>query len=82
MDPYTLARATNAEDTVRKWAYAESLERDLLAVKANLEGMEALKDAAMKQLAKANPNDYLMTQANRQAVFDAAYDKFVAAARR
>lgn len=75
MDAYTLARATSAEDTARKWkAFAENLQRELQAVSANLAGMEALKDAAMTQLAKVDSNNYLLVQQNRQRIFDAAYE--------
>lgn len=42
----------------------------------------ALKDALLKELARVDPTNYLLVQANRQAVFDAAYDKSVAATRR
>jgi hypothetical protein len=72
MDAYTLQRARNAEGVAHEWkAYAEQLERKLATYAANYAGMEALKNAAMTELAKVDPKNYLMVQQNRQRVFDA-----------
>ncbi|WP_256465429.1 MULTISPECIES: hypothetical protein [unclassified Caballeronia] len=44
--------------------------------------MTALKDALLAELARVDPQNRLLAQENRQAIFDAAYDKFIAAPRR
>jgi hypothetical protein len=51
-------------------AYAKSIE-------ANLAGMEARKDTAIKELARLDPKNYLLIQQNRQKIFDAAYNSIV-----
>lgn len=69
-----LGRARAAESGANEWkAIAKKLVCDNRIHKANTAGMEALKDAAMKELARLDPNNYLMTQRNRQQIFDAAY---------
>jgi hypothetical protein len=73
MDAYTLTRARQSEDVARQWkAYADELERKLAVCAANLAGMEAMKDAAMVELSRVDPKNYLMVQQNRQRIFDAA----------
>jgi hypothetical protein len=83
VDGYTLGVARQAQQEAADWkSYAARLERNLYGANANYAGMQALKDAFLKELARAEPTNYLLVQANRQAVFDAAFDKFAAAARR
>jgi hypothetical protein len=73
MDAYTLTRARQSEDVARQWkAYADELERKLAVCAANLAGMEAMKDAAVTELSRVDPKNYLMVQQNRQRIFDAA----------
>ncbi|GGD98267.1 hypothetical protein [Caballeronia grimmiae] len=82
VDGYSLGVARQAQQEASDWkAYAARVERAYSGTQAN-EGVMASKDALLKELARVDPTNYLLVQANRQAVFDAAYDKFVAAARR
>lgn len=68
-------RALAAERNARDWkAYAEELERQLRTSKANTAGMKALKDAALEELARLDPENYLLIQHNRQRVFDAGFE--------
>nr|WP_311527966.1 hypothetical protein [uncultured Ralstonia sp.] len=68
-------RALAAERNVRDWkAYASELERQLRTSQANTAGMEALKDAAMKELTRLDPDNYLHVQQNRQRIFDAGFN--------
>ncbi|MFP3586210.1 hypothetical protein SCB29_21475 [Paraburkholderia sp. SIMBA_055] len=77
-----LGRAFAAERTAADWkAYARKLEQQLLAVEANLAGNKALKDAALRELAKVDPANYLMAQQNRQRVYDKDFDAFIASIR-
>lgn len=70
-----LGRAFAAERNARDWkAYAMELERQLRTSEANTAGMEALKDAAMRELAKVDPANYLHIQQNRQRIFDAGFN--------
>ena len=76
MDGYSLGVARQAQQNAADWqAYAQKVERALQGTQANYEGMAALKDALLKELARVDPKNYLLVQANRQRVFDAAYDK-------
>ena len=73
MDAYTLTRARQSEDVARQWkAYADELERKLAMLAANYAGMEALKNAAVTELARVDPNNYLTVQQNRQRILEAA----------
>jgi len=66
--------AFSARNSAVEWKnYAKKLEAELRGSQANLAGMEALKDAALKDLARADPSSYLLVQQNRQRIFDAAY---------
>ncbi|WP_176059967.1 hypothetical protein [Paraburkholderia sp. BCC1876] len=77
-----LGRAFAAEQTAADWkAYAKKLEQQLLAAEANLAGNKALKDAALHELAKVDPANYLMVQQNRQRVYDKDFDAFIASIR-
>ncbi|MHA6828475.1 hypothetical protein ACQUJV_19930 [Ralstonia pseudosolanacearum] len=70
-----LGRAFVAERNARDWkAYAMELERKLRTSEANTAGMEALKNAAMRELAKVDPANYLHIQQNRQRIFDAGFN--------
>lgn len=73
MDAYTLQRARNSEDVARQWkAYAEELEQKMAMLSANYVGMEALKNAAVSELARVDPKNYLNVQQNRQRILEAA----------
>ncbi len=55
-------------------AYAQRLERDIRVCEGNAEGQRAIKDAALKELARLDPKNYLLIQENRTRIFDAAYN--------
>lgn len=75
MDAYTLTRARQSEDVARQWkAYAEDLQSKLATLSANYAGMEALKNAAVTELARVDPRNYLTVQQNRQRILEAARD--------
>jgi len=77
-----LGRAFAAERNAAEWkAYARKLEQQLLAAEANLAGNKALKDAALRELAKIDPANYLMVQQNRQRVYDKDFDAFIESVR-
>ncbi|WP_186071083.1 hypothetical protein [Burkholderia gladioli] len=77
-----LGRAFAAERNATDWrAYARKLEQQLLAAEANLAGNKALKDAALRELAKADPANYLMVQQNRQRIYNKDFDAVIASAR-
>ncbi|WP_238984909.1 hypothetical protein [Candidatus Glomeribacter gigasporarum] len=64
--------AQKATQLAQEWkTYAKSVE-------ANLAGSEAVKQAALQELAKLDPKSYLLIQQNRQKIFDAAYDAMLA----
>ncbi|WP_175898671.1 hypothetical protein [Burkholderia vietnamiensis] len=78
-----LGRAFAAERNAAEWkAYARKLEQQLLAVEANLAGNKALKDAALHELSRSDPSNYLMAQQNRQRIYDKDFDAVIASARR
>lgn len=78
-----LGRAFAAERNAADWkVYAKNLEQQLLAAEANLAGNKALKDAALRELAKVAPSSYLMVQQNRQRIYDKDFDSVVASGRR
>lgn len=82
MDAVIFGRAQAAQRSAEQWkAYAQDLERQLLAVQANLAGNKAVKDAALRELAKVDPSNYLMVQQNRQRIYDKDFDA-VSAGRR
>jgi ribosomal protein S18 len=73
MDAYTLTRARNTEEVARKWMeYARGLEEKLAHYAANYKGLEALKNAAMKELSRIDPDNFLTEQQNRQRTLDDA----------
>src|SRR5260364_307608 len=62
-----------ARKNANEWmAYAQRLERDIRVHKANRTGQKAIKDAALKELARLDPKNYLLIQENRSRIFDAA----------
>ena len=76
MDGYSLGVARQAQQNAADWrAYAAQVERNFRGAQASYEGMAALKEALLKELARVDPKNYLLVQANRQRVFDAAFDK-------
>ncbi|MEX3843180.1 hypothetical protein [Paraburkholderia sp. BR10882] len=78
-----LGRAFAAERNAADWmTYARKLEQQLLAAQANLAGNKALKDAALRELARADPTNYLMAQLNRQRIYDKDFDAVIASGRR
>lgn len=74
VDGYTLGLAKRNGDAADSWKnYARQLEQELVNAKAGLEAMKALKDVAISELAKLDPNHPLMVQENRQRIADKAY---------
>lgn len=72
---YALGRAREAQNAAAEWkAYAEKLKYQLRGALANAEGMRALKEAALTEVAKLDPKNHLMVQPNRQRIYDAAYN--------
>ncbi|GGD98279.1 hypothetical protein [Caballeronia grimmiae] len=56
VDGYTLGVARQAQQEAAEWkAYARGLERKLATYADNYDGMEALKNAAMKELSRIDP---------------------------
>ncbi|MFC5430723.1 hypothetical protein ACFPTO_18245 [Paraburkholderia denitrificans] len=66
--------ATNAAFDAWK-DYARELEQKLADARADLTGMRVLRDAAIHELGKVDPNNHLMIQANRQKILDEGYAK-------
>ncbi|MDR8077784.1 hypothetical protein BLA50215_01764 [Burkholderia lata] len=78
-----LGRAFAAERKAADWkAYARKLEQQLLAAEANLAGNKALKDAALRELTRADPGNYLTVQQNRQRIYDRDFDAVIASRHR
>lgn len=77
IDGYTLGRAEGAEESANSWMkYARELEQELVNAKANLEAMRTLKDVAITELAKLDPDHYLTVQENRQTIINKAYGAY------
>jgi len=73
-DGVLFGRAVAAHCSAEQWkTYAAKLEEALRISQANVAGMQAVKDSAMKELARVDPRNYLLEQANRQHIFDAAF---------
>ncbi|VXC89858.1 conserved hypothetical protein [Burkholderia sp. 8Y] len=73
VDGYTLGVARQSQQSAANWkAYAEELERKLATYAANYADMEALKNAAIAELSRVDPSNYLTVQPNRQRILDAA----------
>lgn len=76
VDAYALGMARANGRAADSWqAYARELEQKLVNAQAGLQAMQTLKDAAIKELGKVDPKNYLMVQANRQKIIDDAYGK-------
>lgn len=73
-----LGRAFAAERNAADWkAYAKKLEQQLLIAQANLAGHKALKEIAIRELAKIDSAHFLTVQQNRQRLFDEQFDAVV-----
>lgn len=78
-----LGRAFAAERSAADWkAYARKLEQQLLIAQANLAGHKALKEIAIRELAKIDSAHFLTDQQNRQRLFDEQFDAVVSGGRR
>lgn len=74
VDGYTLGLAQANKQAADSWQnYARQLEQQLVNAKANLEAMRTLKDVAITELAKLDPDHYLTVQENRQTIINKAY---------
>lgn len=70
---YALGRAFAAERSATEWvAYAQMLERELKIAKAENHGFAAVRDAAIGELRKLDPRNYLLVQENRKNIFERA----------
>jgi hypothetical protein len=70
---YALGRAWAAELNASEWeAYARNLELELKIAKAENWGFAAVRDATLREISKLDPNNYLLIQENRKAIFDQA----------
>ncbi|SOZ17262.1 conserved hypothetical protein [Cupriavidus taiwanensis] len=69
------ARVANANaQAADDWAaYAHRLEQQLREANAREKAVSAVKDAALAELARVDPRNYLLVQKNRQALGNAAY---------
>ncbi|QGZ55109.1 hypothetical protein [Paraburkholderia acidiphila] len=77
IDGYTLGLAERNAKTADSWQnYARQLEQQLVNAKAGLEAMTTLKNVALTELAKLDPNHYLTVQENRQKIIDTAYGTY------
>lgn len=67
-------RSSANYDAAVSWQnYARELEQKLAVEKARFSAMETLKNAAIQELGKVDPKNFLMTQANRQRIIDEAF---------
>ncbi|GGD98253.1 hypothetical protein [Caballeronia grimmiae] len=63
VDGYTLGVGRQAQQEAADWkAYAARVERAYSGTQANYEGVMALKDALLKELARVDPTNYLLVQ--------------------
>ncbi|PYE22855.1 hypothetical protein C7410_109151 [Paraburkholderia silvatlantica] len=77
VDGSTLGLAMRNGREAESWKnYARQLEQELVNAKANLEAMRTLKDVAITELAKVEPNHPLMIQENRQKIINEAYGAY------
>lgn len=78
-----LGRAFAAERSAADWkTYARKLEQQLLIAQANLAGHKALKEIAIRELAKIDSAHFLTDQQNRQQLFNEQFDAVVSGSRR
>lgn len=78
-----LGRAFTAERSAADWkTYARKLEQQLLIAQANLAGHKALKEIAIRELAKIDSAHFLADQQNRQRLFNEQFDAVVSGSRR
>lgn len=69
-----LRRARGAENDVASLQQVvHSLKTELDNYKASLNGVAAVRDTALKELARLDPNHFLLTKENRSKIYDEAY---------
>ncbi|CAN7783295.1 hypothetical protein LJR296_008177 [Cupriavidus necator] len=74
MDMLFMGQARANAQTANEWAvYARRLEQRLREAEAREKAVAAVKDAALAELARVDPQNYLLVQKNRQALGNAAY---------
>jgi hypothetical protein len=77
VDGYTLGLAKANAKAADSWQnYARQLEQELLNAKAGLEAMRTLKDVAISELAKLDPNHCLIVKENQQNIVHKAYTAY------
>lgn len=75
MEFMNLRRAHDAENAIELWVeHAKRLEAELNNYKAGLSGVAAVRDEALKELARLDPKHFLLIKENRSKIYDAAYD--------
>lgn len=73
---YDLGRAIGAENALSSWKiYAKQLEDALAVTKAAAEGVKAVRDQAVKELAKIDPKHFFLNKENRNEVYEMAYEE-------
>jgi len=77
-----VGQAMAANKSAAEWqAYARRLEQELRLATAENFGYAAVRDAAVAQLAKLDPHNYLLVQSNRRRIFENARDAQLAGKR-
>jgi hypothetical protein len=70
-----LRRAHQAENANASWQeYARKLEDELNNYKASLNGVIAVRDEALKELARMDPKHFLLVKENRSKIYDSGYE--------
>jgi hypothetical protein len=64
---------SNAQAADSWMNYARELEQKLVSAQAGVEAMRAVKDGAMAELGKVDPDNPMLDKANQQKIFDKAY---------
>jgi hypothetical protein len=69
-----LRRARGAENDVASLQkFLHALEAELENYKASLNGVAAVRDTALKELARLDPNHFLLMKENRSKIYDEAF---------
>jgi hypothetical protein len=76
VDQYTLGLARRNGAAADSWMeYARKLERKLATANAGLSAMRALKNIAITELAKVDPQNSLLIGTNQQKILDEEYKR-------
>jgi len=73
---YDLGRAISAENALDDWVeYANRLRAELNQAKASVEGVKAVRDQAIKELAKLDPKHFFLVKEKRNEIYDLTYEE-------